>query len=205
MLSVVRSGTINAFEFDNDVTIAKSDLPKFLALKETFKSKYGLSLYGQEDFILVKGLYRLYAFEWQPYLMSACGRIYDEDHWLFTDFFCDYEIPASELEHELTTNVANRPISEDASYYCQGWNADLCACRATKDMYPRQPVMVKDTRLYVPHHAELVCEQCYGADWRTPKPKGIKVFACVPLVQVVLALVLAYWGGVLGLGIFRQR
>ena len=46
----------------------------------------------------------------------------------------------------------------------------------------------------VPNDAETIIEHCYGRDWRTPRPKGIKTVLCVWYVQVLIFAGLIYWG-----------
>eukprot|EP00042_Codosiga_hollandica_P047524 m.516488 g.516488 ORF g.516488 m.516488 type:complete len:211 (-) comp57475_c0_seq11:364-996(-) len=136
MLGVARAQTLIPYEFDNDITIHRADLDRLLALKEVFLERHGFHLYGQQDYIFAKAFWRAYTLSWEPYLMSACARLYDADQWLYTDVFCDFSFPAAELPSQLELNEAKRPSTADSTYFCQGLNGPTSLIDPGRDMLP---------------------------------------------------------------------
>jgi hypothetical protein len=51
-------------------------------------------------------------------------------------------------------------------------------CRIYNTVYPLQPISVLGVQQWIPNSPEINLEQCYGPDWRIPRPKGYKVLVC---------------------------
>lgn len=197
LLGAVRDGSMIPHEFDNDINIWKGDLDRVLALHDEFASRFGYTLYAADDYIFVKALLNIYYFEWNPHLTLVCARIYDKNLWLYTDIYCDQIIQPSEL-NEVLEKIDRPPPAKDIKYAWTGGD-DMGALRRYSDVYPSKMLQFADVIMPVPKNPEAVLLRQYGETWRSPQPKGVKVFFCSRAMRTVYSLSWLVQLGIVGL------